>query len=151
MNAQVLKLDAEDMVMAMSDQTTEWMLDPTTGKLCMEAEEAALMFGSDEAEAWAPTDPERVLPIPDFDSSDGFRLMERFALEQAGGEASQRLLEALDMRKPFRRFKDTLSDFPEVERRWFEFETEEMKQIAQDFYEAEGYSVRWNDLPAEPT
>ena len=28
-----------------------------------------------------------------------------------------------------------------------EFETREMKQIAEDFHEAEGYTGHWNDLP----
>lgn len=148
MNLPVLTLDPEDVVMAMSDQTTEWLLDPATGKLCMDPGEADLMFGSDAAEAFAPTDPERVLPMPDFYSSDGYELMETFALEKASEEASQCLLEALEKRKPFRRFKDALDEFPEDERRWFEFEAEEMKRIAENFYEAEGYAVRWIEPPA---
>ncbi len=151
MNTPVLKLDPEDVVMAMSDQTTEWLLDPATGKLCMDPGEADLMFGSDAAEAFAPTDPEHVLPIPDFYSSDGYQLMELFALKQAGSEASEHLLKALEKRKPFRQFKDALAEFPEDERRWFEFEAEEMKRIAEDFYEAEGYAVHWTKSPAEPT
>lgn len=59
MNAPVLTLDPEDVTMAMSDQTTEWELDPATGKLCMSPDEAALMFGSEEAETWAPSTPRR--------------------------------------------------------------------------------------------
>lgn len=151
MNMPVLRLDAEDLRMAMSDQSAQWLLDPTTGKLCMERSEAALMFGREYAEDWAPTDPERALPIPFFGSSDGYRLMQAFALEHAGSKASGRLQEALRMRKPFRHFKFALSDFPEDERRWFEFEAAEMNRIAEDFYEAEGYTVRWIESPGEPT
>lgn len=151
MNTPVLMLDAEDVAMAMSDQRAQWLLDPTTGKLCMERSEAALMFGSEYAEDWAPTDPERALPIPFFDSSDGYNLMQTFALEHAGSEASRRLQEALKKRKPFRQFKFALSDFPEDERRWFEFESEEKKRIAEEFYEDEGYAVRWIESPGDPT
>lgn len=151
MNKQVMKLDSGDMVMAMGDQSMQWLLDPLTGKLCMERDEAALKFGSDEAEAFAPTDPERVLPIPFFSSSDAYRLMQQFALKHAGPNASERLQQALDQRKPFRQFKFALAEFPEDEHRWFEFETEEMKRIAEDFYEAEGYAVRWTESHTEPT
>lgn len=151
MSTPVLVLDADDVTMAMSDQTAQWLLDPTTGKLCMERSEAALMFGDEYAEAWAPSDPERVLPIPDFHSSDGYHLMKSFALEHASSEASPRLQEALQMHKPFRQFKFALGEFPKDERRWFEFEAGEMKRIAEVFYEEEGYAVRWIESPGEPT
>jgi len=151
MKSPVLALDPEDVVMAMSDQSVEWKLDPSTGKLCLDHNEASFFFGSEEAELWAPTDPEQVLEIPHFDSSDGYRLMLDFALEHAGPEASQRLQQALDKRKPFRQFKFALSEFPEVERRWFEFESGEKKRIAEAFYEEEGYAVRWAESLTEPT
>lgn len=153
MNTPVLKLDPGDVKMAMSYQTTEWLLDPATGKLCMDSGEASLMFGAgnEEAELWAPTDPQQVLEIPHFSSSDGYELMQEFAFKRAGSEASQHLQDALDKRKPFRQFKYVLGEFPDDRRRWFEFEAEEMKRIAEDFYEAEGYTVRWTQSPAEPT
>jgi hypothetical protein len=151
MSTPILVLDAEDVTMAMSDQTGQWLLDPATGKLCMERSEAALIFGREYAEDWAPTDPARVLEIPHFSSSDGYRLMETFALKHASEAASNHLLSALEQRKPFRRFKDALGEFSDDRRRWFEFETEEMKLIAEDFYEAEGYTVRWLESPGEPT
>lgn len=151
MTRPTLTLDAENVVMAMSDQMTQWQLDPITGKLCLDREEATIAFGSDEAGLWAPTDPERVLEIPHFSSSDGYRLMETFALKHASEEASNHLLAALDKRKPFRRFKDALFDFPDDRRRWFEFEAEEMKRIAEEFYEDEGFAVRWTERPGDPT
>ena len=151
MSMPVLTLDSEDIKMAMSDQNTEWLLDPATGKLCLDPEDAAFAFGHDDAELWTPADPEQVLPIPHFASSDGYQLMQQFALEVAGSEASERLQYALRMRKPFRRFKDTLIDFPDDERRWFQFEADEMKRFAADFYEDEGYAVRWTEAPSEPT
>lgn len=151
MHHPVLTLDPGDVEMAMSDQTAQWLLDPVTGKLCMDPEDAAFYFGREEVETWSPTDPERVLPIPHFSSFDGYRLMERFALEHAGPGASQRLQQALDQRKPFRGFKDALGEFPEDRQRWFEFESEEKKRIAEEFYEDEGYAVRWTDSPGEPT
>jgi len=50
MNQPVLTLDAGDVEMAMSDQTAEWQLDPVTGKLCMDPEDAAFYFGREEVE-----------------------------------------------------------------------------------------------------
>ena len=148
MSKPTLTLDTEDVVMAMSDHMTQWQIDPITGKLCLDREEADIAFGSDEAELWAPTDPERVLEPPHFSSSDGYRLMETFSLKHASDEASDELLSALDRRKPFRQFKDALTGFPEVRHRWFEFEAREMKRIAEDFYEAQGYAIEWMQAPA---
>jgi hypothetical protein len=151
MNMPVLILDLEDIKVAMSDHNAEWLLDPATGQLCLDPEDAAFTFGREEVETWAPTDLEKVLPIPHFDSSDGYQLMQQFAVEEASSDATERLQEALRMRKPFRRFKDALSAFPDDQRRWFEFESEVMKRIVKDFYEAEGYAVHWAGSPSEPT
>jgi len=145
-----LTLDPEDVMMAMSDQMTAWQIDPITGKLCLDREEATIAFGSEEAELWAPTDPQRVLESPHFRSSDAYRLMETFALKHASDEASNNLLSALEKRKPFRRFKDALGEFPDDRRRWFEFEAEAMKRIAEEFYDDEGYVAHWMQSPAGP-
>lgn len=148
---QVLWLDADDLVMAMRDQSMEWSLDSISGKLCMDLEDAQIMFGEEEADIWAPDNPEYLLPLPDFTSSDAFRLMEHFIDTEASHEASMALAGALDERRPFRRFKDVLAEFAADRDRWFQFEAAAMKRRAEDFYLSEGFEIRWIESPAEST
>ena len=50
-------------------------------------------------------DGHEVVSIEPLDSHESYSIMERFALSRPDGQ-SQRLLDALSMRHPFRRFKD---------------------------------------------
>jgi hypothetical protein len=150
-NTKVLQLDPDDIVMAMQDQSVEWMLDAVTGKPCLDPDDARIMFGEEYIETWTPSDPARQLPIPVFTSSDAFRLMEDFVFEVASPEARESLAAALDQRKPFRRFKDALYDFEADRQLWFQFEATAMRRIAEDFYLAEGFVVRWIEAPTEST
>jgi hypothetical protein len=150
-NSKVLWLNADDIVMAMQDQSVEWMLDAVTGKPCLDPEEARIMFGEEYIETWTPSDPVRQLPIPVFTSSDAFRLMEDFVDKGASAEARESLAAAVKKRKPFRRFKDALYEFEADRQCWFQFEANAMKRVAEDFYKAEGFAVRWTKAPTEAT
>ncbi|MEN1729628.1 MAG: UPF0158 family protein, partial [Pseudomonadota bacterium] len=149
-HTKILWLDAEEIIMAMRDQSAEWLLDPISGRLCLDPHESHEWFDEEEVEAWRPSDPKQQLPLPFFTSSDGFRLMESFALDKASSEAREILQAALALRKPFRQFKDALCEFADDRRRWFEFEADAMKRVAENFYAAEGYTVRWIESPADP-
>lgn len=144
MSRRTVILNFEDVREAMKDQNHEWFIDPETGGLCMDRETAAFEFGEDLADDMAPKDPDDVLELPWFDSSDGYRLMEKFAARLADDNASEVLETALRRPKPFRRFKDALYELPEtVHNEWYLFEAEEMRRIAEDFYESEGIRVEW--------
>lgn len=140
MTKRTVTIDFDDLEMAMQDQHETWYIDPANGQMCMDAEDAEAMFGDD---AMKPTDPDDVLEIPPFFSSDGYRLMESFAESLEDRNASAKLLDALDRSKPFRRFKDALCDFPEIRQAWFVYHAEQLRKIAEDYYESEGIHVEW--------
>jgi ribosomal protein S18 acetylase RimI-like enzyme len=77
----------------------------------------------------------RYLPLPQWNSSNGFRLMERFAARLKNSTVQHELTAALDQgRGVFRAFKDVLNRYPEIENRWFVFKDREMKQEIIKWY-----------------
>ena len=143
MEKRTVTIDFDELEMAMQDRDVSWFIDPATGKTCLEFEEAELLYGADDAELMQPTDPDDVLDLPLYDSSDGYRMMERFAESLDDPEVPQTLLNALDRPKPFRRFKDALFDFPETRSAWFDYQSEQLRKLAEDYYEGEGIAVKW--------
>jgi hypothetical protein len=73
---------------------------------------------------------ERYHIIPTITSPEAFQLMERFA-ESIGNE---RLFGALQKRKPFRRFKDTLDEIG-LRDEWFAFEYQYGKEQIEEWLE----------------
>ena len=134
MEKRTVTIDFGELEMAMQDQSMIWCIDPATGMACLEPEEAASLYDADDAELMKSTDPDDVLALPPYDSSDGYRMMERFAESLDDPKASETLLDALDRPKPFRRFKDALSDFPEIRSAWFEYQSEQLRKFAEDYY-----------------
>jgi ribosomal protein S18 acetylase RimI-like enzyme len=112
---------------------------------CMEDQEGEFYLDSLEGEVVGGLDFDyslleesgRCLDLPEWDSSDGFRLMERFAAGLKNPLIRDSLTEALDRgRGVFRAFKDVLSGRPEVEKLWFDFKDREMKREIFRWYNA---------------
>jgi ribosomal protein S18 acetylase RimI-like enzyme len=71
----------------------------------------------------------RYISLPDWDSADGFRLMERFVSGFRNPMVREDLSSALNRGKGvFRAFKNALSRYPEAEKLWFAFKENEMKK-----------------------
>lgn len=70
----------------------------------------------------ADEDDTRFVCLPERWPDENFQLMLDFVNEVTEGKVKDALAEALRMRKPFRRFKDALSEFPEVREQYFQFE-----------------------------
>ncbi|MCP5101781.1 MAG: hypothetical protein GY950_00295 [bacterium] len=81
-------------------------------------------------------DSEKYIVIPGSDSSEAYRDMERFI---ETGVKDQRLrgdlLGALNKRRPFRRFRDILMNYPKVDARWFSFQEERTKNRIREWLE----------------
>jgi ribosomal protein S18 acetylase RimI-like enzyme len=106
-----------NILFAMENQEGEFFLDTQTGDLAGGPEEIL------EAETT------RYIPLPGWESSDGFRLMERFAASLRNPLVREELSAALDRgRGVFRAFKDILGRYPETEKLWFAFKEREMKR-----------------------
>ncbi|MFO7782908.1 MAG: UPF0158 family protein [Spirochaetia bacterium] len=119
---------ADRIIFAMEDQNEDFVLDTETGDL-LSVEEL------EELEEDAEDDPDRYVPLPEWTPAHGFRLMERFAEELRNPVYQEKLREALAAgRGVFRRFKDTVKERDELERRWHLFKEQSMQEVVTDWY-----------------
>ncbi len=112
------------IVFSMENQSDSFVLDSVEKKLVKKVD-------SDLSES------DRFYRLPEWNSMDGFRLMERFMSALHNPLAKNELKRVLASgRGVFRNFKDTLKNYPEVERLWFSFKEKEMRQVIVRWYNA---------------
>lgn len=150
-----IRIDIDDIATALSDNDSEWVLDTQTGKVLMkewlrdpdirqlEGLESP-GDGDEELDEFDldMLDPERFVWIQPLGSHEGFRWMEDFALRQDDERVRERLLDALDRPRPFRRFKDALYEFPAVQEAWYRFEEERLREAVREW-------IRGREIDAE--
>lgn len=90
-----------------------------------------------ETKANVKAHPKRYLEIPELGSTESFEFMEEFIQKIESPEVAEILRKALNQRKPFRRFKDALSDFPKECDAWYGFEEECQLKWAKQWIETE--------------
>ncbi|MDR0450873.1 MAG: GNAT family N-acetyltransferase [Treponema sp.] len=109
----------DGILFSMEDQNGEFMLDTQEGMIVPEDE---IFADPDEEE-------DRYIDLPEWDSASGYQLMEHFTAALRNPVARDELNGALNRGKGvFRAFKDILSRYPEIEKRWFSYKEREMKR-----------------------
>lgn len=147
--ARVLTIDLEELTWALNSR------DPLGESSHWESIESGTilsLIGPDAVDQ-ADVDPhdDRWLFIEPIESSEVFRVMEDF-VDQCGDDRLARALgQALQQRKPFRRFKDELAAHLAQREAWFAFERQAMEAIARRWCEDHGVSPRWAARPNRPT
>jgi len=125
----------DDILFAMEDQMGEFMLDTVEGVVAGGVDGPD--FSDEELDDDDGEGGERYIDLPDWDSADGFRLMERFAAGFRNPIVRNELTSALSLgRGVFRAFKDTLGRHPEAEKLWFAYKDREMKREIIRWYNA---------------
>jgi Uncharacterised protein family (UPF0158) len=137
-----LVIDLDELCWALNSrdplgQSSHW-LNLESGELLFLAEADAL----DEA-AEDPSDDDRWMRIEAIESSTAFCIMEDFIDQCDDARLAHALGQALQQRKPFRRFKDTLADHPAQRQAWFAFERQAMEAIARRWCEDHGITPTW--------
>lgn len=118
---------ADQILFAMEDQNVEYTLDTELG----------IVSERSEIEEDASNQADRYIQLPEWESADGFRLMEDFVASLRNPIVRDELTDALDKgRGVFRAFKDVLSRHIEVERLWFLFKEKEMRRRVIEWYNA---------------
>jgi hypothetical protein len=84
---------------------------------------------------------DRYIEIPKIESGTAFEYMEEFTQAVQNQRLKDRLSDVLGMNKPFRRFKDTLADYPEEEKRWFSFEESRRREHIKEWLEDENIEL----------
>jgi len=141
-------LDA--IIFAMEDQSDTYYLDLLKGEVVSDQERLMLDWEEDEREGEAADD-ERYIEIPDWQPSDGFLVMEKFANQVRNPIYKGKLVEALQAGKGvFRRFKDIIGEQPSLEREWFAFKDDQLKREVYTWYREHDGALQLLDLDLEP-
>jgi hypothetical protein len=134
----VLKINRTDFILALTSNAENWdeawFLDKETGELWLNND------GIDEVPDDLEDNP-RYLLIEAIASHNAFQIMEDFVDELGDSPVAEALQAALNGRKPFRRFKDALLDYPELRDHWFAFEETRLNRLAQAWCEEQGIAV----------
>ena len=139
-NGNMMELvDFDDLMMALetAEGMMEWYLDKETGDIFMLADESERDDMDSEYVEKMEEDPDRFVYIEPIPSYESYQVMESFIDSLPEGEAKNMLNKAISMRKPFRNFKDTLCDYPEIREKWFKFQEDIMFKKANDWLEDE--------------
>ena len=126
-------VDLEMLKVALEDTggMTHWYLDLETGDLIPQSDD----YPMDELDEDFDLDSERFVLVDPIASHDGFRIMESFALQlpPQSRRCQQALQKALDGKRPFRRFKDTLTHWPREREQWFAYHDACMSEHAEQW------------------
>ncbi|MFW6368243.1 MAG: GNAT family N-acetyltransferase [Spirochaetota bacterium] len=112
----------DQVIFGMENQEHDFVVDVKTGHVGR----------AEEMDSGVETE-----PIPEWHSVDGYNLMERFVADLRNPVVREQLRSILASgRGVFRSFKDTLKEYPEVERLWFRFKEREMRRVVYEWYNA---------------
>jgi Uncharacterised protein family (UPF0158) len=148
--ARVLTIDLEELIWALNSRDP---LGECSHWLNLESGVILSLIGpdADDETAEDPRDDDRWLFIEPIDSSEAFRVMEDFVDQCSDDRLAGALAQALQQRKPFRRFKDVLGAHPAQREAWFASERQAMEAIARRWCEDHDISPRWVARPNRPT
>jgi len=155
----LLKVNVEEVAMIMDNQDRfehQYYLDTETGETIAIPDE--LMRAVEEGESYKGL-PEwemellsqakaiheaspRYQEIPVRFSSEGYNLMVEFVEGLTDSRVQRELHSAMDGKGAFRRFKDVLRNYPEVEKEWFKFKAERNKEKVREWLESIGIELR---------
>ena len=114
---------AEAVLFAMENQEHDFVLDAASG----------MVISADEKSA----DEETVYTLPDWDSHDGYELLESFVSGLHAPQAKADLRNVLIAgRGVFRNFKNVIRQYPEVERKWHFYKAKQMRLRLMEWYNA---------------
>ena len=144
-----LNIDLEMLCIALENHTkdTEFHLDLNTGELLMKHQDSDDFAQISAQIAAEPTRYEQVNPIASF---EGYRIMQEFIETLYEGRARENLQKAIQGPKPFRRYKDTLAQYPKMREQWHAFHDKALTEKAAEWALSKGVVARWIVKPPEP-
>lgn len=117
----------DQIIFGMENQKEQFFLDLDVGEL--------VEFEAAERQSLTNGQQKRYIRLPEWNSSKGFQLMEKFIMSLHNPVAREMLRDSLTSGKGvFRNFKNVLKESPEIERLWYHFKEHEMKSYVVDWY-----------------
>ncbi|MEW6386467.1 MAG: UPF0158 family protein [Thermodesulfobacteriota bacterium] len=131
-----LTIRADELIMAFEDQSPEMQhfFDTQTGEVLAVFEDDMDEEDIEQLEA----EPDRYLLIEPVHSSVGYEIMSDFVETLPEGKVQRELERALQQRRPFRRFKDVLLNYPSVQEDWFRFHEQAFMEIIKEWLDDHG-------------
>jgi len=127
-----------------------FFMEDKDGYFLLDTEEK-IVINPDLNEADEETDADRYINLPEWTSSDGFRLMEHFTANLRNALVREELSAALNSRHGvFRAYKNVLSQYPEIEKRWYDYKDSEMKHEVISWYNSLRESWGLEQIGEEP-
>ena len=117
--------DSEESV-ELTEVLQDYDLPDWEKEVLLEADRVERFYGS------------RYIGVPEADSHEGYRDMERFILTVQDERLQDRLWQAIQGRGAFRRFKDVLAGYYREEKRWYAFQDERIRGRILDWLTSEG-------------
>jgi hypothetical protein len=160
-----IRIDIDQLTTALSDHANEWVLDLWTGEVVMaewvrgpdmRADMEMVLDDEprdeDDDEDFDPLDSDRFMAVYPVPSHEEFRWMERFAASQENDRVRERLMDALDRPRPFRRFRDTLAGLGPVRDAWSRYEEARLREEARAWVREAGIDAELVDthVPHKP-
>ncbi len=144
-----INIDTDMLICALEDNNIEvnHYLDIKTGEIVTLTELG--IQEEDELSECIDKEEDRYIYIDPIDSRESFEIMERFVYQLPEGKSKNNLDEALRRRKPFRQFKDTLYDYPDIREKWFQYHNQELKKIAREWLQYNSIDAELLPLPEE--
>lgn len=138
-----LPVDLEELAMILEGDPVHasGRIDLTTGEVWPQS---AIEYAEETGEIEEDDDDaDRWLWVHCEGSHDGYRDMEWFIEDLDDEQLAGRLARAIAGRGAFRRFKDRLSERPELMTRWHEFSNDRQRGRARRWLATEGYTPVW--------
>ena len=84
---------------------------------------------------------ERYFCIEPITSNEGYEIMQDFTASVESDEIRDHLIDALEQKKPFRNFKDTITKYPDIETRFHKYKDNRLKDILRNQLAEYGYEL----------
>jgi len=151
------RIDLGELYAALEDNSPRydafWVFDTRTGETRVYNRDAGDFEDADDLDEALV----RIEPLP---SSEAYKDMAAFVDRVAERRPAELLARAIEGRGAFRRFKDTLFEFPQLREQWFAFHDARMRRRAIEWLAgngvidqetADGAQARYPDPPAAGT
>jgi len=135
------KILTDEIIFCMENQYGEFLLDTQEAKIINIDK-----YDIDNEPENISEDEDRYISLPEWDSNDGFRLMEKFASQLKNPVIRHELSAALNTKRGvFRSFKNVLDNYPEAEKMWYNFKDRKMRNEVIAWYN--GLREEWGLEP----
>ena len=84
---------------------------------------------------------DRYFHVEPIESHEGYEIMQDFAASVESDEIRNQMFDALERKKPFFNFKSTLADYPDIQKKFFEYKDNRLKEILRDRLAECGYEL----------